>query len=203
MGFLRYLNEKATSFDARDNNKNLLLSHAKNNSSHTVLMKMIDLGCTSKVVDYYGKSPLMFVAEHGNTSSFATLRDNGAIGDVKCHLGKTVLHYACRPTPSGHSLFCSKHLINEAGNYHATVDKEADYVNTIHMICRRYKEVIDVQDKDGNSALMKAVSFPEHLKALIGYCPNPYLKNKKGETALDIAEKYNYKQSKKIILSIV
>jgi len=176
-----------------------MLAHTHNNSDYKTIIQMMRLGCSTNAIDYWGMSPLMHAANHGNSLSVTTIKGIGTKAEVQCSKGQTALHYACRPAPSELAIFCGKDFLLENGNYHSTVDKNSNHVNCIRLICERHPELINIQDKSGNTALISSVGIPSHLEALLSYSPHINLRNDKGYSALEVAKKYGYTRSKEIL----
>lgn len=196
-----------------------ILSH---HETDTLVGQLLSRGANVDARDDKGRTPLFYAAggseEIFHSVSFsrmegrlATLLEHHA--DVKLQVaGKTALHVACERgtlkmvedlirhgadvnarTPKGRS---PMHCLAEC----SPLDPDARVVNVL----LAHGANINAQDSQGMTALMETVSKPyEHaegdLSCFLTKEANLGLKNHNGETALDLAEKFNHKSYAKQI----
>lgn len=192
------LHSLVISLSAWDMSEKPLITHTRNNDDVEFIEALIRKGYTPNICDSLGRTPLIFSAGNGNPNSVSILLSNGADATRIDTWGNSALHYAAESRNSHHPLFAKKYYSNEKGGG-SEVPKEADYESCIIHISEKIGNGINLQNSTGDTALMNAVGYTGHLSALLSFSPDLTLRNRKGDTALDIAKHYDMKDSIKLL----
>jgi ankyrin repeat protein len=189
-----------------------LLKAARNNDLPAVKSIVEQGGTNIDLRDDTGHTALMAAASHGGRSVVAYLMDKGAKVDLKNKEGWTPLAYAV----TVHDLEIVKLLLDKGADANAKFKHFQDGERTILMQAvattegedakdKGYQTIqllvargaqIDAQDEHGETALMYAVRSgkPGLVQLLLASKANPGLRNKKNQTALDIATSQDQKK---------
>ncbi len=174
-------------FTAIENDKldivEILLHHdaditLKNDGGRTALMwaifmpnitkVLIERGADIDEVDKTGQTALSISADFGSVANIKILLEANASVEIRDNEGKTPLMHAVKQT------------FRTIGNR---------YRETVKILIAA-GVLIDVQDKYGNTALILAAVEEDNneiIKILLDAGADPFLKNKKGKTAYDVA----------------
>jgi len=137
----------------------------------------------------------MYAAGTGNDQNVEDLLLFGADPTEKDNFGNTALHYAAG-RKSGYIPFLMPRTTGFQERSSGTpVPWNADYATCIRILCEKTPDLINMQADDGDTALHRAISFPDIVRELQYFSPNLTLRNKEGQTALDVAVKYSWEQS--------
>lgn len=144
-----------------------------------------------------GRTALMHASIADNIPGAILLLEAHANPDISDAFGKTALMYA---TEHDHQKLFTELLkhkadINKADKQGLTALMLAADVNNAEMVSELIKlnVLANKQDKDGNTALMRAILKKNRAMArLLHHTTNPFIKNKTGETARDIARKNGF-----------
>lgn len=174
--------------------RTLLIYAAKNNHTHTELVKLLlEFGTKLDLQDNKGKTALMYAAKKGHSAIVRLLLEFGAALDLQDNDGKTALVYAAR---KGHAQIVR--LLLEAG---ANPDLKDNDDNTAIILAAYHfkRDVVEtllqasadpnLKGSHGQTALMMATVFDniEIVKALLKAGANPDLQDDNGRTALMLA----------------
>ena len=174
-------------------------------------------GANIDVRDETGHTPLMSAASHGGLSVAEYLTAKGAKVDVKNNEGWTPLAYAV----TVHDPNMVKLLLDKGANVNAKFNHFQDGQRTIMMQAvattegedakdKGYQTVqlllargaqVDARDDGGETALMYAVrgGKPGLVELLLANKANPSLRNKKNQTALEIARSQDQKKVAEVL----
>ena len=194
----RKLQSLVIALSAWDMSEKSLLTHVRKNDDTRNIEGLLKRGFDTNVSEL-GITPLMYAAGNGNANTLSILLSYGARADVQDTWGNTALHYAAGVNNSQIPLFGKRFYANEKGGGHS-VPKDADYKNCIVLLCEKRGGTINVGNKSGNTALMEAVGYPEHIKILLTFSPDLQARNNKDDTALGIARKYGMTVTEKLLI---
>ncbi len=206
------IKEGADVKNARDNfNRNVLMrllddSYWKHASDITNILKfhedkiksglvqrLIDLGADIDARDRIDDTPLMYAAQFGYYQVVKTLIDNGAkVNDIgSAH--RTALIKTIDWRRDYRAVVYSKCPINN-------LIPHSKYIDIIKILAKKGKDVIDVQDTNGNTALHIAASKGEKdvVEILIKAGARKDIKNTRNKLPYDYAmDKYNREMASK------
>lgn len=194
-----------------------LLKAARTNDLAAVKSIVERDGTNIDLQDDTGHTPLMAAASHGGLSVAEFLTAKGAKVDLKNNEGWTPLAYAV----SVHDPDIVKLLLDKGANVNARFRHFQDGQRTILMQAvattegedakdKGYQTVqlllargahVDARDDSGETALMYAVRSGKTglVKLLLASKANPSLRNKKNQTALDIARSQDQKNVAEVL----
>lgn len=195
---LRKLRSLVIALSAWNMSEKPLITHTREDDDAENIERLLEKGYTPNT-NSSGHTPLMYAAGNGNTRTVSILLWYGANPIAQDVWGNTALHRAADAWCSHFPIFRKRPYLNEKGGGH-DVHAYADYESCIHQLCEKMGRNIDTQNQSGETALIRAVGFPEHVRAILSFSPELNIKNKAGSTALDIARKYHMTQTEKLLL---
>ena len=149
-----------------------------------------------------GLTPLMSACDGAKEDAISMLLRAGAKVNVKDKFGNYPIHH-CKIANGLKALLESKKVnvneLNESGQTPLMIAAMNGNIATMDVLFQNNADV-NIQDKEGNSALMHAItagdqwrigSKKDTVQSLIFHGANPFLKNKKGKTAMEIAQDEN------------
>ena len=159
---VKLLVEKGADVNSKNKYDSTAISEAGSNNDFAMIQYLVEKGAEIDIVNGYGRTPLIQAARKNNAETMAFLLEKGAKKlDVAGMGGKTALHYACYEE----SLKNISLLLEKGANPNI----QDDYGNTpLHYVIYTKKE--------------------ELVKPFLQVNIDLTVKNKKGQTALDIAE---------------
>lgn len=196
------LNEEATHLQWKDKNKMTQL-HWASCAGHSTMVRELLQNRASLVndTDKNGRTALHWAISSNSVDCFRILMEHSASSTIECNNGNTAFHYAAMISSSDimSMLLDLKSvsvgtLINQSNNNSLTpLLIAATYGNSdIVSLLSAYTNIDNsIKDKDGNSAIYKAIQSGCSLKSIEGLTgemdKNLELKNNLDETPLHIA----------------
>ena len=155
------------------------------------LKKFIDVGADLNIRDNSGKTVLWYAVEEDRKDIVEFLLDNGARIDLRDNRGGQVLEKVFY-YPEILEIVLSKGIVRDKDKKKLMFKAQQDVVQNIGLadrlkvidILMKYGCPVDVQDKDGKTALLNNKVTLEGVKALIDLGINVNTKDNNGRTAL-------------------
>ena len=175
-----------------------------NQMLQTLISYRADVNLAGKADKYDpdGFTPLMQACDGAKEDAISMLLRAGANVNVKDGFGKYPIHH-CKIANGLKALLASKAVnVNQPNEGGRTPLMEAANDGNIEAmgVLFQHNADVNIQDKWGYSALMHAIdsaygwnmhSKKDTVQSLLFHGANPFLKNKKGKTAMDIAQEEN------------
>ena len=163
-----FLIEHGADVDPQDNDEETALHHAvySDCESLEILSCLILKGLDVNACESDGRSPLMIASVRGKVNSVAFLLEHGANVNLQNKNGKTALHYAVIGYNGSCEVF--RCLIENGADVNACLTNDkctplmqaCDYGQVYTATCLiDYGAALDLQDKNGDTALHYAVRF--------------------------------------------
>ena len=202
MNVVSFLVKQGANMNLQDKEGNTPLMSASKNGDMYVVSFLVEQGANVNVQDKEGNTPLMLASKNGHVNVVTFLAEQGAMVDLQDKKGKTALHHALKSNFQCHSktvLETVRSLIKSGVNVNATTNdsctpltiaiKHCD-VQVINFLIKHGANV-ELQDKDGRTALHHAVGNYETVRCLIENGANVNATTNDNCTPLMIASKYD------------
>ena len=181
-------------------------------SSAEVSEILLNLGADINAVNSYGSTPAHIAAYHGKSAILALLLSRGADIHVADMRGLTLLHSAVSLSCGSANKECAKMLLDHGADINA---KNWRKETPFHFACRfmkkrliqmmmKYSPDLNACDEDGATPLMRLADrgMTGTMSVLTKAGADISIKNRYGETALDILKSYDQETYEKWIRTV-